>query len=176
MIIIYLLLCILTVLFSRSFFSDALKGGQVPGLLNLIVFFTIPVVLLVFLVISTLNLFGDIIARRTGSKFKARLLAYFIVIVVFAAAPITLVTGLSISEIVRFWKSTNSDEALEASRRFAVDVYSFHIENFETLLKRADFESFVRRPEVALPEGLAAIQDFTQDQSGNWTEAGFTGK
>jgi nitrogen fixation/metabolism regulation signal transduction histidine kinase len=176
LIIIYLLLCILTVLFSRSFFSDTLRDGQVPEPLNLIVFFTIPAVLLVFLAVSALNLFGDIIAWRTGSKFKARLLAYFIVIVVFAAAPVTLVTGLSISEIIRFWRSIDTGAAIEASRRFAVDVYSFHIENFETLLKNTDFEFYAGRPGTELPRGLAAIQDFTLSQNGDWEETGFTGK
>ncbi|MDR1587538.1 MAG: HAMP domain-containing protein [Treponema sp.] len=176
LIIIYLLLCILTAFFSRSFFSDTLRDGQVPGLLNLIVFFTIPAVLLVFLAVSTLNLFGDIIARRTGSKFKARLLAYFIVTVVFAAAPVTLVTGLSINEIVRFWRSINVDDAIEASRRFAVDVYSFHIENFEAILKNTNFESYIRRPGAELPGGMAAIQDFSRSQNEGWEEIGFTGK
>ena len=65
LIFIYVLLCILTVFFSRSFFSHALYEGQVPGRFNLIVFFTIPAVLLVFLGISVFNLFVDIIARRT---------------------------------------------------------------------------------------------------------------
>jgi nitrogen fixation/metabolism regulation signal transduction histidine kinase len=169
LIFIYVLLCILTVLFSRSFFSDTLYSGQTPGQLNLIVFFTIPVVLLVFLGVSAFSLFTDIIARRPGSKFKTRLLVYFIIVVVFAAAPMTIVTGISISEIVRFWRGIDSGAATAAARTFAVDNYSLHIERFEVLLRQADFSG------GTLPAGIAAVQDF-KAAGGGWKESAFSGE
>jgi nitrogen fixation/metabolism regulation signal transduction histidine kinase len=184
LIVIYVLLCILTVFFSRSFFLETLYEGQVPGQLNLIVFFTIPAVLLVFLGVSAFNLFGDIITRRPGSKFKARLLAYFIVIVVFAAVPMTIITGISITEMVRFWRSINADAATAAGRNFAVDTYSLHIDRFEELLKKTDFSSYMTAagPGV-LPAGISAIQDFKADgkadgraDGSGWRSAAFTGE
>ncbi|MDR2477307.1 MAG: HAMP domain-containing protein [Treponema sp.] len=179
LIFIYVLLCILTVFFSRSFFLNALYEGQVPDRFNLIVFFTIPAVLLVFLGISVFNLFGDIIARRTGSKFKARLLAYFIVIVVFAAVPMTIVTSISINEIIRFWRNIDTDTASAAARNFAVDNYSLHIEQFEAILKQTNFTPHLAASKTntarPLPAGIAAVQEF-RAEDGGWQEAAFAGE
>jgi hypothetical protein len=67
--LIYGLLCLLSIVFSRTFFSATLQDGQIPGTLNRIIFFTIPVVLLVFLAVSVASLLRDVAARRRGCKF-----------------------------------------------------------------------------------------------------------
>ena len=173
---IYILLCILTVLFSRFFLSETLYEGKVPDRLNLVVFFTIPAVLLVFLGIALASLLGDIIARRPGIKFKARLLGYFIVIVTFSAAPLVIVTGISINEIIRFWQSTETDAAKAAAQSFAVDNYFFHLEHFDSILKKTNWNTVMPRTPtalpVALPEGIASVQDFRKTGD-DWEEAAF---
>jgi nitrogen fixation/metabolism regulation signal transduction histidine kinase len=177
LIFIYVILCVLTVLFSRSFFSEILYDGKIPGRLNLVVFFTIPAVLLVFLGITAVNMLGDIIARRPGIKFKARLFGYFIIVVVFAAAPLTIVTGISINELLRFWRSIDVDAAKAASNSFAVDNYSFHIEQFEALLKKTNWDKFAAQPTAApsaLPKDISSVQDFRL-AGGVWTELSFNG-
>jgi two-component system, NtrC family, nitrogen regulation sensor histidine kinase NtrY len=173
LIFIYLILCVLTVLFSRSFFNEILYDGRIPGKLNLVVFFTIPAVLLVFLGITAVNMLGDIIARRPGIKFKTRLFGYFIIVVVFAAAPITIVTGISINELLRFWRSIDTEAAKTASNSFAVDNYSFHIEQFDNLLRKTNWDRLAAVPS-ALPNGISSIQDFRLI-NGEWTELSFTG-
>jgi signal transduction histidine kinase len=173
LIFVYVILCVLTILFSRSFFYEILYDGKIPGKLNLAVFFTIPAVLLVFLGITTVNLIGEIIARRPGIKFKARLIGYFIIVVVFVAAPMTIVTGISIGELLRFWRSIDADAARTASNSFAVDNYSFHIEQFEDLLRKTDWDKLTAGPTV-LPDGISSVQDFRL-AGGVWTEFSFTG-
>jgi signal transduction histidine kinase len=169
LIFVYVILCVLTVLFSRSFFSEILYEGKIPGKLNLAVFFTIPAALLVFLGIATVNMIWEIIARRPGIKFKSRLFGYFIIVVVSAAAPMTIVTGISISELLRFWRSIDADAAKTASNSFAVDNYSFHIEHFEDLLRKTNWDKL-----TALPQGISCVQDFRLIDD-VWTETSFTG-
>jgi nitrogen fixation/metabolism regulation signal transduction histidine kinase len=190
LVLIYLLLCVLTILLSRTFFSETLRDGQIPGVLSLVVFFTIPAVLLVFLGVSVVGLFRDIIARRTGSKFKARLLAYFIIIVAFAAMPVTIITGLSVSEIMRFWQGIDTGAALAASQDFALDSYSGHVERFSALIGETDFDSLMAgkgeagpaagaalpKPAATLPAGIAAVQDFERDEDGTWKDLNFLGE
>jgi two-component system, NtrC family, nitrogen regulation sensor histidine kinase NtrY len=175
LIFIYALLCVLTVLFSRSFFSEALYEGKIPGRLNLLVFFTIPAVLLIFLGIAAAGLLGDIITRRPGTKFRVRLLGYFIVIVIFSAAPMAIVTGISLSEAIRFWRSIEADAAKAAAQSFAVDNFSFHLGHFEDILKKTNWNA-VMSPEkpAALPADIASVQDF-QRTEGVWKEIAFTG-
>jgi len=172
LVFIYILLCILTILFSRSFFSETLYEGKVPGRLNLVVFFTIPAVLLIFLGVAVAGFFGDIIARRPGVKFKTRLLAYFIVTVIFAAAPLVIVTGISINEVVRFWRSIEADAARTAARSFTVENYRLHAENFDSILKSTNWNTVVASGR--LPADIVSVQDFRQTEDG-WEEAAFVG-
>jgi nitrogen fixation/metabolism regulation signal transduction histidine kinase len=180
LIVLYFLLCTLTILFSRNFFSEILQEGRLPGVLNIIVFLTIPAVLLIFFAISAASLFRDITARRSGSKFKARLLAYFTVIVIFAAAPVTIVTGLTLNELLVFWRAIDTGAAMAAAESFAVDNYSLHLEKLERLAEQTNFDPYLTRgPEGradALPREWAAVQDFTRNSEGAWEGLAFAGE
>jgi nitrogen fixation/metabolism regulation signal transduction histidine kinase len=180
--LIYGLLCFLSIVFSRTFFSATLQDGQIPGALNRVIFFTIPAVLLVFLAISVVNLLRDVAARRIGSKFKIRLLAYFLVVVAFAAAPSAIVTTLAIGELTDFWRSIDAASAAAAAHDFAMDAFSLRMEKLERLVQETDFgpwmrdsEEVVSVPERSLPEGVLAVQDFRQGSDGAWESAAFAG-
>ncbi|MCL2602696.1 MAG: ATP-binding protein [Treponema sp.] len=190
LVFVYVLLCVLTVLFTRSFFWETLHEGIVPSTLSLVVFFAAPVVLLLFLGVSLFNLMRDVAARRPGIRFRVRLLASFILIAVFAATPMTIVTSISISELVRFWRSFDANAARDASRLFAVENYSFHIGRFEAVIRETNWNAVLPPPEgggaagasaalpatlpSALPPGIASVQDFVLDGDG-WRDFAFTG-
>ncbi|MDR0301889.1 MAG: HAMP domain-containing protein [Treponema sp.] len=171
LILIYTILCVLTVLFSRKFFIDTLHDGNVPDRLNLIVFLIIPAVLLIILGISGFGLFSDIISHRSGSKFKARLLAYFTIIVVFTATPIIIITVNGLTEIARFWQSIDTASATTAANNFVANNYLMHTERFENILKQNDFSA----RDTKLPPDIAAVQVF-RFTDGSWLERSFTGK
>jgi nitrogen fixation/metabolism regulation signal transduction histidine kinase len=180
--LIYLLLCILTVFFSYNFFSETLRNGSIPGRLNQIIFFTIPAVLTVFLAYSVLGIIRDLAARRRGSKFKARLMVYFLITVIFAAVPITLVTGLAMNELLSFWRAIEAERAAQAARDFALESYSLHLEKLETLAKTVDFDPWLRGAGgnaegegPPLPQGVLAVQDFTAQEDGAWESPGPAG-
>jgi nitrogen fixation/metabolism regulation signal transduction histidine kinase len=171
LIFIYLLLCVLTVVFSRNFFIETLHDGRVPQQLNLTVLFTIPVVLLIVLGISVFGLITDFISRRSGSKLNAKLLVYFTVIVVLSTTPFTVMTGSALNEAVRFWYSIDTASAARAANSFAADNYSLHFEQFESILRQNDFS----RGGARLPQNIAAVQvfEFTGD---GWQETSFAGE
>jgi nitrogen fixation/metabolism regulation signal transduction histidine kinase len=185
LIFVYILLLVLTVLFTRSFFWETLYEGQVPDALSITVFFSAPAVLLVFIFIAAGNLVFDIATGKPGIKFRVRLLVYFIVTVVFAVTPIIIVTSISINEIVRFWHSVNSDVARDASRSFAVENFSFHVGKFEDIITGTNWNAVMAdapdqiesggfiAPEK-LPGGIACVQDLVLSE-GRWQEAAFLG-
>jgi len=178
LILIYALLCILTVLFSRNFFIDTLQDGKVPERLNIIVFFTIPAVLLIVLGASIFSLFTDFILRRPGSKFNARLLIYFTLIVFFSIAPITIMTSTALNEIIRFWHSLDAPASTRAANSFAAENYSLHMERFENILRQNDFTRITANSR--LPQHIASVQLFLYKWEGpasaeTWPSALFTG-
>ena len=170
LILIYAILCVLTVLFSRNFFIDTLHNGKVPDKLNLIVFLIIPAVLLIILGISGFGLFSDIISRRSGSKFKARHLAYFTIIVIFTATPIIIITIGALTEIVRFWHSIDTASATTAANNFVANNYLLHMERFRNILKQNDFSEI----NTKLPPDIAAVQIFRFSDD-KWQQRFFTG-
>ena len=136
LILLYILLSILTILFSHSFFGDTLQDGRPPSILNSIVFFTVPVVLLVFMAFSLVRLLRDTILRRRGNKFQTRLMGYFIITVALAAAPVTIITIQSVYELVRFWRSVNINNAIQYAQNVAMENYSMHLSSKSLPLKR----------------------------------------
>jgi nitrogen fixation/metabolism regulation signal transduction histidine kinase len=177
LIFLYILLCVLTILFSHSFFTATLEDGSLPGLLNIIVFFTVPAVLLVFMGFSVARLLRDMILRRPGSKFQGRLLAYFIITVALAAAPVTIITIQSVYELVRFWRSVTLNDTLQYAQNLAMENYALNLERFEKIALETDFNALMAQAggEDRFPQGLVAIQDFRQNDEGVWGSAGFRG-
>jgi nitrogen fixation/metabolism regulation signal transduction histidine kinase len=111
-------------------------------------------------------------------------LAYFIIIVVVAAVPVTIFPGLSINELISFWRGINTNAALAASQGFALDSYSSHIERFNTLIQETDFDALLADareadssgPAATLPATIAAVQDFEQQEDDTWKELRFLGE
>ena len=173
LVLIYTLLCVLTFLFSRNFFIDTLQDGEVPARINLIVFFTIPVVLMIVLGFSFYRILMDFIYKRPGSIFNVRLLGYFAVIVVFAVMPITLMSSAALNETVRFWHSIDTATATRSANSFVADNYTMHLERFDNIIKQHDFSGFGER-RTRLPQDIVSVQVFRLS-SGSWTEVSFTG-
>jgi nitrogen fixation/metabolism regulation signal transduction histidine kinase len=176
LVLIYVFLTILIILFSLSFLQELLHDGAIPEPLSLTVFFTIPAGLLIFLVFSGLGIARDFLSRRPGSRFQARLMAYFIIIVILAAAPVMVITSLSVRELVRFWKTIDVDAAMKSAQGFAMEAYSSRLEKLESLIE--DGQSGLQGGDYtgkALPEGVAGIQDFERRTDGAWEETAFAG-
>jgi hypothetical protein len=171
--LLYLLLCILTVLFSRSFFNETLQEGGMPGVLTRIVIFTIPGVLLIFLAFSVISLIRDILENRTGSKFQTRLLGYFIITVILSTVPLTIITTQSVYELLRFWRTVNINSTLQYAQNTALENYALNLERFEQVVQETDFDALMSGR--TLPETLASIQDFVTNEEGGWEAAAFRG-
>jgi nitrogen fixation/metabolism regulation signal transduction histidine kinase len=127
-------------------------------------------VLVILLGISVFNLFNDLIASRPGSKFQARLLSYFIVIVFFAAVPATITIGIGLNEIIRFWRSIDTVSATAAAKAFVVENYEFHADRLINSAVNTDFSRSVK-----LPPHIGAVQVFKLT-NGSWIENSFTGE
>jgi nitrogen fixation/metabolism regulation signal transduction histidine kinase len=197
LVLIYLLLCILSVIFARTAVSGILTDGKLPEGMGFVLFLIIPAVLLIFLTFSVQSLVRDALARRDGSRFQARLLGYFALTMLFAAVPTTVITIQSVYELVRFGQSIRVTEALQEAQKLGMDNYSFKLEKLEVLIQEKDFDSLMAgygkaaggdlegragqtlETETILAgfsEDLAAVQDFRLQEDGTWRGEGFLGR
>ncbi|MDR2795346.1 MAG: HAMP domain-containing protein [Spirochaetaceae bacterium] len=183
LLLVYILLCVLTVFFSRNLFYEILIGGwKNPRLLELAVYFTIPIVLFILLGIYSVNAVRDLLVKKPCSRFQLRLITNFIIIVVLTALPVVLITIQSFYEVVRYWPNIRVQEALADANEFAVDIYTLRTEKYEIFMNRVDFDAFpglYRNDETKLlgvdKNDIAAIQDFAAGRNDNWRSVFFTG-
>jgi nitrogen fixation/metabolism regulation signal transduction histidine kinase len=171
LLLIYLLLSLLTVLFSHIFIFDLLENGEVPEPLSLALFFIIPAVLLVILIYSGFGIVRNYLAHESGSRFQIRLLAYFFIVVILAATPVTLITSLTVSELLRFWKTIDVDTAMNEAQRFAMESYSQKLEKLEITVET----SSMSLPSADdLSSEIKGIQDFRPEDDA-WLDLLFLG-
>ncbi|MDR0589422.1 MAG: HAMP domain-containing protein [Spirochaetaceae bacterium] len=189
LVLIYLLLCGLTVFFAKTFFIDIFRGGNFPEILTFVIFLTIPAFLLVFLAFSVQSLVRDIFARRMGSRFQARLLGYFAITVLFTVVPVVVITIQSVYEIAQFWRTIRVEEALREAQKMTLENYAFQMEKLENLARDHDFDPLMAQagePDAAGEElitrlknaagELTAVQDFRLREDGTWQGGAFAGE
>jgi nitrogen fixation/metabolism regulation signal transduction histidine kinase len=188
---IYVLLVILIFLLSNSFFADPTGVTRNPGMINLVIFWTIPVVLLVFFAVSIFYFVKDLFSHYQGSRFKMRILTYFIITAMLATAPSIIITIQFFYQFTRIWGNMHSEEALQYGQDFALDYYHLRIENLGELARNEKI-NFILYPNEnllqednkinlqSIDEGLLSVQDFIlhqpiQDENSEWISPAFTG-
>jgi nitrogen fixation/metabolism regulation signal transduction histidine kinase len=183
LLLVYILICVLTVFFSKNLFYELLIGGKPPPLLELAVYFTIPAVLLILLGVSAVNVARDSFSKKPGSKFQLRLITNFIIIVVLTALPVIMITIMSFYEVVRYWPNIKVREALVDANEFAVDVYTLRTEKYEAFVNNVDFDALpalYRNSETKIQgfdkTDIAAIQDFVPGRNDSWRSIFFAGR
>ncbi|WP_223292690.1 sensor histidine kinase [Breznakiella homolactica] len=169
---------------------EPLLESKPPDTLNFVILLTIPVVLLIFLSISIVYLIRDLVTRRAGSRFQSRVLRYFIIVALLAAAPATIITTQFFYEVVRIWENMKIREALTIGQDFALDSYHYRLEALERTVREKDLDSVLYPPGMqeipgdnfsaerllaAVDPDLAALQDFELQESGSWEPVSYAG-
>ena len=163
LVLIYLLLILLTILFSQTFMSELLHSGEIPEIAILGAFFVIPAALFVLFITSGIGIIRTILAREPGSRFQMRLFGCFFIVVALSATPVILISSLSVSELLRFWRTIDVDKAMVEAQRFAMETYSLKLEK----LQRTAEENIYN-------EEVLGIQEFRLVNN-VWVHSGYTG-
>jgi nitrogen fixation/metabolism regulation signal transduction histidine kinase len=111
--LLYFLLIILILFFSRQVLQDLAAGETLTRL----IFIPLGIVLPVFLVLSfayqLFRLFKDVRAQKPGSRFKMSLTGFFLFITLTASIPQGVLTITFISSSLEAWFNTEMEDALE---------------------------------------------------------------
>ncbi|GHV83468.1 two-component sensor histidine kinase [Spirochaetia bacterium] len=182
LLIVYILICALTLFFSGNFINDILFFSKKPQLLFLIIYFTIPVFLLVLLAFYAASVIHDIIINKPGSKFQLRLITNFIIVVVLTAIPVVLITLQSFSRVVNYWPHVNVEQALIDAQSFAAEAYAFRTQKFEEDIRAIGAEKLSeqflnnqRNTGSLRGNDIAAVQEFSFDGLMNYKSILFVG-
>ncbi|MDR2841724.1 MAG: HAMP domain-containing protein [Spirochaetaceae bacterium] len=176
LLLIYVLICVLTILFSNTFINDILVNSKITPLLQMFLYFTIPAVLLVFLAIYVFSFADDILQKKPGSKFQTRLILNFSIIVILTATPVILVTIQTVTQVTYFWREVRIKDVLSDARKLAVDVYTLGTKNFEEALSKTDIDDLIAAHSI--PDSVThiqSVQDFTLESGGTFLTQDFIG-
>ncbi len=124
---VYVLLVILIFILGNTFFSDPSGVSINPTLINTIVFWTIPVVLIIFFAASSWYFIRDLILYKQSRRFKARILTYFVITAMLATAPSVIITLQFFYQFSRIWGKMHSEEALQYGQDFAMVYFQWII-------------------------------------------------
>ena len=173
---IYLLLTGVTILLARSFLAELFWNESAPESGSLLAFFSIPVVLLIFFIITVAGIVKDFISNKPGSRFQLRLLANLFFLTFLAASPMLIITNLSISEVLRFWRTLKPGTAMEKAQQFALESYALTMEKIENHADKGSFAVLIPAefPQEFPPEVLA-VQDFSYNGA-SWQPHDFYGR
>jgi nitrogen fixation/metabolism regulation signal transduction histidine kinase len=85
---------------SDVFFVDLFQSGQLGSTLQIIVFLTIPIAILIMLLTYVIRMGQDYVTKKIGIYLHFRLSTYFFAVILLVALPYTLIVSLNFSKII----------------------------------------------------------------------------
>ncbi|GMO49358.1 MAG: ATP-binding protein [Termitinemataceae bacterium] len=171
LLLIYVLICVLTILFSNSFINYLLVDSKSQSLFPILLFFIMPAFLIVFLGVYVFHFLKASAPNRSINKFQSRLILNFIIIVLLSAIPIFVVTIQMIGGVSRFWPQIKIQQSLSYAKDLSVEVFSLKTAVFENFVKTVNIDERLRNDTLFDSKqnktGLVALQNFS---IGNKTE------
>lgn len=153
----YGVIVILTVLLSNRVLSDpsALEGSRIW--LVALIAGMLPLGLLGAVILSIYRLIRDRRAGKPGAAFKARLTAFFAIVVVLAALPQGVVAVGVLSSAMQMLFNANTGTSLRHGLDLALDYYDEQIDELEVFAADGSLQRIVQRHRTELLQGEESL-------------------
>jgi nitrogen fixation/metabolism regulation signal transduction histidine kinase len=131
-----------------------------------------------------------LLLHQQGSRFKTRILTYFIITAILATAPSIIITVQFFYQFSRIWGNMRPEQALQYGQDFALDYYHVRIEHLDEIARNEkidmvlypDSNGFLEEENnlQIIEEGLLSVQDFLlsgteKNEGAHWISLAFTG-
>lgn len=175
---IYILLGVLGLIFSSRVIKDTLLGNVSSSTFILPVFLLIPTVLIIFLCISLIRLVRDVISKRAGGKFQAKLVLYLSLTAALASAPLTIINYRLVTQLVHSWETAELELLVEDAQWSALDSYRYRLAVLEKIIESGELDGIFSKKIsdlFNLDEALLAVQEFIKTKEDIWQIHAFMG-
>ena len=153
LILIFVLLITLIVVFSQQILVNLANLDLQANLVIYLVAIALPLILLGVTVYQLVRLIRERGARRPGSRFKTRLVLFFIFVALLASVPQALLSTNFINSAINFWREAQIGEALRGGLSISLDYYQGMVGNLRSF-NQSPLMSVVLRDLERNPERL----------------------
>ena len=132
LILIFVLLIGLIVVFSQQILVSVASWDLLSNLLVYLVAIAFPLILLGVIVYQVVRLVRERAERRPGSRFRTRLLLFFVLVALLASVPQVLLSINFINSAINFWLEARLGEALRGGLSISLDYYQGMVGNLRS--------------------------------------------
>ncbi|MBN1836010.1 MAG: HAMP domain-containing protein [Spirochaetales bacterium] len=132
LILIFVLLIALIVVFSQQILVSVATWDIQSNLLIYLVAVAFPLILLGVIVYQIVRMIRERAERRPGSRFKTRLVLFFVLVALLASVPQVLLSINFISSAINFWLEARLGEALRGGLSISLDYYQGMVANLRS--------------------------------------------
>jgi two-component system nitrogen regulation sensor histidine kinase NtrY len=135
LIIFYILLIALILIFSQQILSNIQNINPFANFIIVIIIILLPLLLLGAIIVNIVNLFRERAKKRPGSRFKLRLIIFFVFVALLSLIPQALLSISFINSSINFWFSVKIIDVLDGGLQVALQHYSDKYENLKAFHK-----------------------------------------
>ena len=139
--LLYLLLMALVLFFSRQFLLEVSFPGSAPRILLLVLAALVPLFLLAMIVANVLRVIRERAADRPGTRFKLRLILFFLAVIVLAALPQAFLSVNVTNASMRSLFDTGTERALRGGLDVALQFYDERVAGLRDFVRGERFEA-----------------------------------
>jgi nitrogen fixation/metabolism regulation signal transduction histidine kinase len=135
LILLYIFLIVLILVFSSQILTDLSRDRTITGplVLGLAVLFSL--ILLGTILVNLFKLFRETAAGKAGSRFKFRLVLFFLAIILLSSVPQGLLSINFINTSMQSWFSNRIAEALRGGLTVAMEYYNDKVNILQNLTR-----------------------------------------
>ncbi len=135
LVIFYILLIGIIILFFQQIILTMYKSNPFTNIMIIGIIIILPVSLLVAIIYSLVRLLRERALKKSGARFKTRLILFFSFIALLAAVPQTTLSVTFINSVVNSEFVSRLNEVVDNAWSIAVDYYTSKSRNLETFGK-----------------------------------------
>ncbi len=140
--LLYLLLMGLVLLFSRQVLLEVSFAGSTSRRLLFALAAFVPLFLLAMIAANVVRVLRERFRGRPGTRFKLRLILFFMVVIVLASVPQALLSVNVINASMRALFDTGTERALRGGLDVALQFYDERVEGLREFVRGEEFDEF----------------------------------
>jgi nitrogen fixation/metabolism regulation signal transduction histidine kinase len=140
--LLYLLLMGLVLVFSRQVLLEVSFAGSTSRRLLFALAAFVPLFLLAMIATNVVRVLREHSAGRPGTRFKLRLILFFMVVIVLASVPQALLSVNVINAGMRALFDTGTERALRGGLDVALQFYDERVEGLREFVRGEEFDGF----------------------------------
>lgn len=149
LIVVYLLILIFLLLFSKQLLQDISTGTQTQTSILIPIIIIVPTILGIIVIVQISRVIRALRKKKSGAKFRTRILIFFTILTLFSGLPQGLLSINLITTAMTYWFAPEIEEALNGGMEIAQALYQNVQNNLHSAINNPVFKRFAKNNQSA---------------------------